>query len=166
MEKSGILGVDIGGVIISKANDNTDTSFFGNNYLETTATVGVFSALRRLKAERYKDIFLVSKCGSNTEEKTVRWLAYHDLYELIGISSDHVRFCRKRDEKAPICLELGVTDFVDDRLEVLSYLGPGVTTRYLFGSDPKEVARFASHLQSVVRVESWDEVVQHALLHV
>ena len=34
------LGVDIGGVIIDRANDRTDTSFFGGNYLETTAVPG------------------------------------------------------------------------------------------------------------------------------
>ena len=163
LEKSGILGVDIGGVIIDKANDNTDTSFFGKNYPDTTATLGVFDALRRLKAERYKDVFLVSKCGPNTQEKTIRWLAYHDFYELIGIGSDHVRFCRKRNEKAPVCLELGITDFVDDRLEVLSYFGPGVTTRYLFQSNPKEVQRFEAHLGGVIRVESWDEIVRREL---
>jgi len=33
-----VLGVDIGGVIMDKANDSTDTSFFSENFLETTAT--------------------------------------------------------------------------------------------------------------------------------
>jgi len=163
LEKSGIFGVDIGGVIIDKANDRTDTSFFGKNYLDTTATIGVFGALRRLKTECFKDVFLVSKCGPNVAEKTQNWFVYHDFYRLTGRRPDQVRFCRQRDEKAPICAELGITHFVDDRLEVLSYLGAAVATRYLFQSDPKEVKRFETHLGSVVRVESWDEIVQREL---
>lgn len=45
------LGVDIGGVIINRVNDDTDTSFFGDNYLATTATPGVFWALAQLVVE-------------------------------------------------------------------------------------------------------------------
>ncbi|HJZ19149.1 MAG TPA: hypothetical protein VJ208_03525 [Candidatus Nanoarchaeia archaeon] len=39
----GILGVDIGGVIIDRVrNDGTDTAFKSKRYLETTAIPGVF----------------------------------------------------------------------------------------------------------------------------
>jgi len=37
MDTDEVLGVDIGGVIIDRINDGTDTSFFGDNYLRTTA---------------------------------------------------------------------------------------------------------------------------------
>jgi hypothetical protein len=40
------IGIDIGGVIIDRTNDKADTSFFGPNYLATTAVPAVFNALR------------------------------------------------------------------------------------------------------------------------
>lgn len=48
-----VLGVDIGGVVIDRVNDNTDTSFFGNNYLKTTAVPDVFAVLQRLATGRF-----------------------------------------------------------------------------------------------------------------
>lgn len=59
-----ILGVDIGGVIIDRINNGTDTSFFTENYLQTTAVPGVFDALQQLMNRKFgENIYLVSKCG-------------------------------------------------------------------------------------------------------
>src|SRR5262245_58500091 len=98
------LGVDVGGVIIDRVNDALDTSFFGDNYLKTTAVEGAFDALRTLNAERFPGrVYLVSKCGARTEARTMAWLAHHGFHDYTGILAEHVRFCRKRPEKAGIC---------------------------------------------------------------
>ena len=47
------LGVDIGGVIIDRVADGTDTSLFGKNYKRTPAVAGAFNALARLNAGRF-----------------------------------------------------------------------------------------------------------------
>jgi hypothetical protein len=152
------LGVDVGGVIIDRVNDDTDTSFFGDNYLATTATPGVFEALAQLVEASFGDrVFLVSKCGQRVQDKTVAWLAHHSFYERTGISPDHVRFCRERSEKAAIASELGLTHFVDDRLEVLGYLET-VDKLYLFQPRDKEVQKYRKHLHRVQVVQSWAEV--------
>ena len=153
------LGVDVGGVLIDRINDGTDTSFLGGNYLQTTAVPGAFEALQRLGAERFgRAIHLVSKCGEATEAKTRAWLGHHEFYEATGIPADQLHFCRKRQEKAPICLGLGISHFIDDRLEVLGYL-ESVPNRYLFRPDPREVERHRGHLAKVIRVDGWDEVL-------
>ena len=158
-----VLGVDVGGVIIDRANDAMDTSFFANDYLQATAVVGAFDALRRLAKERFEGrVFLVSKCGPKTEGRTRLWLPHHGFYEHVGIPPEHVRFCRERREKAPICEELGVTHFVDDKLEVLSYL-ESVTHRFLFNPVEREVTKFVRHLPRVRRVESWSEILKELL---
>ncbi len=160
---SNVLGVDIGGVIIDRINDGTDTSFFSDNYLRTSAVTGAFGTLRRLVTQRFGDkVFLVSKCGPKVEKKTLHWLAHHRFFEATGIPQENVRFCRERHEKAPICAELGITHFVDDRLEVLSHLQM-VETRYLFQPRPEEVKRFGRFLPDVVRVESWEELLRREL---
>lgn len=161
--KTNILGVDIGGVIIDRANDGTDTSFFSDNYLQTTAVPGAFDALRELRDKRFANgIFLISKCGRKTREKTLHWLDHHCFYASTGIARDHIRFCRERYEKARICKELGITHFVDDRLEVLSSLTL-VGTLYLFQPNSEEVRRFAEFLYRVKRVESWQDIVRKEL---
>lgn len=156
------LGVDIGGVIIQHSDvppGNEDTSFFGDNYLRTPPMPGVFEALARLTGEVFGDeVYLVSKCGEQTERRSLAWLAHHDFHARTGIPAEHVRFCRSRPEKAPIAAGLGLTHFVDDRLEVLSYLD-SMPHRFLFRPREDEVAAYAAHLPGVRRVESWPELV-------
>ncbi|HLH26276.1 MAG TPA: hypothetical protein VK066_27470 [Chloroflexota bacterium] len=157
------LGVDVGGVIIDRVNDASDTSFFGDNYLQTTSVPGALAALRRLNRGRFAGrVYLVSKCGARVQAKTLAWLAHHDFYGTTGIAPEHVHFCRQRQDKAGICAALGITHFVDDRLEVLGYLTT-VPARYLFRPDPAEVARYAHVLPEVRRVESWAELLRDLL---
>lgn len=153
-----VLGVDIGGVLIDRANDNTDTSFFSGNYLKTTAVPGAFEAIAFLNKGVFKDaVFLVSKCGLNTQRKTLEWLKHNGFYDQTGLTPDKVHFCLERAEKSIICTRLGVTHFVDDRLEVLSYL-LNVPYQYLFQGSAKEIQRFSAHLGDVKRFENWKEL--------
>jgi hypothetical protein len=153
------LGVDVGGVIIEPADEDDDTSFFGAHYLRTPPVDGAFEALAALVDEVFGDqVHVVSKCGEATERRTREWLAHHDFFTRTGIGSDRLHFCRTRPEKAPIAERLGLTHFVDDRLEVLGYLGT-VEHRYLFHPRDAEVARHAAHLPAVHRVETWPELL-------
>lgn len=153
-----VLGVDVGGVIIDKAsNDDSDTSLFGPNFLNATAVPGAFESLAQL-AKTF-DVYLISKCGPTTEEKTRQWLAHNDFFKITGIPESHVRFCRKRPDKASICAELRVTHFVDDKLEILSYL-PTNVRKYLFRPSPEEVAKFGKFLKKVRKIGSWKELLR------
>jgi hypothetical protein len=153
------LGVDIGGVIITHDDDVEDTSFFGESFLRTPPVPDAFESLAALVRDRFGDrVHLVSKCGEETEVRTRRWLAHHDFYAVTGIAADRVHFCRERADKAPIAARLGLTHFVDDRLEVLSFLTT-VANRFLFRPTQAEVEAHWGHLGSVKRVESWPELV-------
>lgn len=152
------LGVDIGGVIIERVNDDADTSFFSKNYLKTPAMPGVFEVLRRLVSERFKErVYLVSKCGPNKQHKSREWLGHQDFFKKTGIYAGHVEFCLKRSDKAAICEKLGITHFIDDKLEVLGSLGT-VPNKILFKPDEPEVKRYQFAYKQVRRVESWPEV--------
>lgn len=157
------LGVDIGGVIIDRVNEGTDTSFFTDNYLRTTAVPGAFDALRDLVEKRFGNkVFLVSKCGQRVQNRTLEWLDHHRFYDITGIGRGHVRFCKERHQKAGICRELGITHFVDDRLEVLGNLAT-VSTLYLFKPRPNEVRKFAQFLSRVSQVDTWQEILRAEL---
>ncbi len=158
------IGIDVGGVIMDRANDDTDTSFFSDNFLNTTATPETFETIKRLVDERFGErAHIVSKCGKNVQEKTLRWLEHHRFYERTGLKPSHVHFCRQRHEKAGICRKLGITHFIDDRLEVLSHLVPNVSNLFLFRPQDEEVNRYSDFLVRVQRVESWAEVAGYVL---
>ena len=153
------LGVDVGGVIIEPMDNSDDTSFFGPNYLRTPAIEGAFDALRVLNRAYFPGcVYLVSKCEKRVQAHTLDWLAHHDFHGYTGIPVEHVHFCRQRHEKGEIAARLGLTHFVDDRLEVLSYLRT-VAVRCLFRGRPAELQSYAHLLPQVAQVATWSEAL-------
>src|SRR5262249_46092508 len=146
-----------------RVENSADTSFFGAESLQTPAVANAFDAIRRLVRERFhENVYLISKCGLEAERKTLHWLEQQGFYEKTGVRRENVRFCRERWEKAGICRQAGVTHFVDDRLEVLSYLD-SVPHRYLFRPQSEEVEQFRQHLHRVHAVQTWQEILDDLL---
>jgi hypothetical protein len=135
------LGIDIGRVIINgEAHpDGGDTAFFQGDESAMLATPevpdAVFSIAILVRAFEGR-VWLVSKCGPRTQERTLRWLRGHDFYRRTGLFPDHVRFCRERADKRGHCEELGITHFVDDRVDVHAAIHGVVDHQYLFGPQP------------------------------
>ena len=153
------LGVDIGGVIIPSMGHGEDTSFGGENYLQTPPVADAITALSELNKRFGGQIYLVSKCGIKTENKTRNWLDHHNFYKKTEILPENVYFCRERRDKATICERLEISHFIDDRLEVLSYLVT-VSHKYLFNPNEEEIEGNKEFLSSVVRVDSWKELLR------
>ena len=130
------LGVDIGRVIIAgEAPGGGDTQFFSGDtarMLATPAVPDAFATLARL-APLFDHVWLVSKCGERVQRSTRQWLDHYDFAARTGIPRDHLRFCLRRPDKAGHCAELGLTHFVDDKLDVHQALRGIVEHRYLFG---------------------------------
>jgi hypothetical protein len=127
-----VLGVDIGGVIVHRVAENSDTSFFGARPLDTPVVDGAIEELSQLVTSPFEwRVYLVSKARSTTAATTRRWLEHIDFFRRTGIPRQNLHFVTDRLEKAPICERFGVTHFVDDRLEVLNALTT-VPRRYLF----------------------------------
>jgi len=153
-----VLGIDIGGVISEHRNDTRSAEADPEAYLRSPAVRDSCETIARLVAERFGDrVYFVSKCRWKMQLKTRLWLAEQKVYEATGIARDHVWFCLERHEKAEICKVLGVTHFVDDRLEILGSLVT-VPHKVLFRPKPHEVERYKDFLPLVTRVESWNEV--------
>lgn len=151
------LGVDIGRVIISGGSPGGgDTQFFSGDaarMLATPPVAGAFETLARL-VPRFEQMWLVSKCGERVQRDTRQWLDHHRFFARTGIPADHVRFCLKRPEKAIHCAELGITHFIDDKLEVHEALRGVVPNRYLFGPQPAPPPTWVRH------TETWAAVHQ------
>jgi len=162
------LGIDIGGVIISKSGDDgEDTSFFGKNYLQTPPEPQVLESIATL-VQHYgqQNVFLVSKCGENFQKKTLEWLKFIGFFEKTQMPMVNVRFCAERPQKAIICKELGITHFVDDRLDVLKHLIPLDTIENLYLYKPEDLKKQGYYLYFcpfITKVHSWESLT-HILL--
>jgi hypothetical protein len=133
------LGIDIGRVIIDGSSHpgGGDTAFFGGDeatMLATPEMPGAFASIARLFAVFGGQVWLVSKCGPRVQARTLRWLDGHDFYARTGLPTGQVRFCRARADKRLHCQQLGLTHFVDDRLDVHEAIRGTVDHQYLFGS--------------------------------
>jgi tRNA(Leu) C34 or U34 (ribose-2'-O)-methylase TrmL len=133
------LGIDIGRVIIDGSShpDGGDTAFLDGDeatMLATPEMPGAFTSIARLVTAFGGQVWLVSKCGPRVQARTLRWLDRHDFYARTGLAADHLRFCRARPDKRLHCVELELTHFVDDRLDVHEAIRGTVDHQYLFGS--------------------------------
>ncbi len=121
-------------------NGVQDTSFLGRSFAEamkTPAAPGSIECIGRL-VQHYKGrVFIISKCGESVENKTRGWLSRNEIYAKTGLSRNQVHFCKKRKDKAPICRDLGITHFIDDRVDVLSHMVGIVPNLFLFGEQSK-----------------------------
>lgn len=101
-------------------------------------------------------VWIVSKTGERTETLTRQWLHGKDFFRLTGLEESHLRFCRERLQKKPICKELGITHFVDDKILIMQVLRETVSNLYLFGPKSRDYgARCWTTL-----VEDWTETYE------
>lgn len=153
------LGIDVGGVLVDRVAEGEDTSFFGNRPMETPPVEGCEEAVRELLELFGHCVFIVSKAGPKIADLTRKWLGQRELVGPQGISPAAVHFVRKRPDKHPVCERLGITQFIDDRLDVLNHL-VSVDRRILFtgglGANPVPIDL---PLRSVVTLDSWPRVV-------
>src|ERR1700760_2594202 len=133
------LGVDIGRGITPETTDGRIT-VFGDDYRGMRPHAGAFDTLRDLGEQRFgQNIYLVSKCGPKIQERTLELLNMWDFYRETGIDRSRVYFCRDIAGKGPFASALSLTDFLDDREDVLELLPDSVTNKMLF-IPPEEAA--------------------------
>lgn len=153
------LGIDIGRVIINgPAHPNGgDTAFFEGDEATMLATPEMPDAvpsIARLVVLFDGNVWLVSKCGPRVQGRTERWLRGHDFFARTGMAPDRVRFCRARPDKRTICLDLGLTHFVDDHPEVHAAIRGAVDHQFYFGPQAHAVPEWATH------APTWADVVR------
>jgi len=154
------LGIDVGRVLISPGDESSpDTSFIGGSLedaLRTPPYEDMFEVLPALVETFAARVWIVSKCGVRVRERTEAWFQHHAFFERTGIDRANVRFCRERAQKTPICAELGITHFIDDRADVLEPMRGIVGNRFLFGPQRKPMTSDTG----LVLVEDWRAVAR------
>lgn len=132
------LGLDFGRVIMCPPADavGADTRFLTmpeDEALAISPPADAFEVISALVHTFGGRVYIVSKAGPRIQSLTRRWLDAHHFFELTGLDKRALRFCRERSEKREHAIKLGLTHFVDDRVDVLSHLTGVVPHRYLFG---------------------------------
>ena len=145
------LGLDIGRVLMCPADDDgrPDTSFLSlpePQALAIPAAPGVWDVVPGLVRAFGGRVWLVSKAGARIEALTRRWLVHHRFFARVGLPDDAVRFCRRRGDKRDHALALGLSHFVDDRVDVLQALRGAVPHLYLFGVQVGPAPRWTTHV--------------------
>lgn len=163
------IGIDIGGVIISKNGGDDDDGegeiFFGDNWMQAPLEYQVVEVISELITSgifNAEDVFLVSKCGNNFRQKTMQFLEAKNFFDSTGILKANVRFVAERHEKAGVCDELKITFFVDDSLTVLRHLIPvkSIHTRFHFNpSGPPSGGHYMNFSPLVKSVRGWSEIL-------
>ncbi len=81
------------------------------------------------------------------------------FWKYTGIPRSNLYFCRRDRDKSAICEQLGITDFIDDRLKVLHFLET-VDRRYAFNPRRKrEFKKYPETAEDVTITGSWDELL-------
>lgn len=143
-----------GGGLPDGAEDTVFLSGDLEQALRTPATDGAFELLSRLSELFERRVWVISKCGPATAQKTRLWLDRHRFWEHTKIPEGNLRFCRRRAEKAVHCVDLGITHMIDDRLDVHRALRGVVEHRYLFGPQHTPVPDWVDHTPTWADVEA------------
>lgn len=144
------LGIDFGRVIQGggQSPDGPDTAFLDGDVdtaMASPPVPGVIQFLPGLIELFGGRAWIVSKCGPRIQERTLQWLEHHQFWDVLGIPRTHIRFCRRRPDKAIHCTDLRITHFIDDRLSVHQALRPVVQHLYLFGPQGDTAPEWLSH---------------------
>lgn len=151
------LGIDFGRVIMtpSASVEGADSRFLTlpeEDALSIPPPPNAFSVIAGLVRHFQGRAFVVSKAGPRIQQLTRQWLARHQFHEITPLRPGAVRFCRERKEKRDHALALGLTHFIDDRVDVLRHLTGIVPHRYLFGPQ-SQVPGWAIHVADWTAVE-------------
>jgi hypothetical protein len=154
MQKS-VLGLDIGGVIRCRLNlDQPEPKVL---------VEGVTQAVGELMPLFDGQVVIVSRRDRASRMSTLAWLLEQSFFQLTGVSPAAVTFVDERWQKANVCRELGVTHFVDNRLEVFEHMQKieAVRHRYCLRlEDNPEDLHPVRKVGSVHLVYSWSRIVE------
>ncbi len=157
------IGIDIGRVIIAGDTDQGNP-FFSRNFLQAPPVDDAIATITQLTSVfGPENVFLVSKCGTATAQRSMLWLHHQDFFTMTGIAPAQVHFCEERHEKKIICDMLDIEIFIDDRYTVLEHL-LHLSKCYLFQPFDHERAlneKRKRKLRNIRVVESWQELAAH-----
>jgi len=148
------LGIDFGGVIITyvekKGKHDPD---YAENFLSSPPQKNALENIKSLQQKFKGQVWIISKAGEYTEDLIRKWLQKNNFFDYTALDKDNLIFCRQRADKLPLCQDLKITHYIDDRINIMQILKGTAPHLFLFGS--KEKNHSARNWTTLV--ENWDE---------
>ncbi len=150
MEK---IGIDIVGVIMKRSPlSDLIRIYKGDIPLPLSGEIseihGIVKAMNGIVHRfRQENVFIVSSADDPLKKTILYWLKKKNILNRTGVSFGNLIFCKERREKAIVCAQKGITQFIDDRREVLHHIyesDPSIKL-ILFNPDEKEGCEFREH---------------------
>lgn len=152
------LGIDAGGPLMDpRAHGDL---FFSDRYLEVPLVPGAVRSIARLATERFGERIYIVSTNVRRRPQALEIFAAGGLTRVIP--PERVFFCDTDRQKAEVCDRLGITHFVDDRIEVLSLL-ERVPHRYLFDGPRRDEFERTSDGSAVIAVSDWEDLAARLL---
>lgn len=138
-----ILGVDCGNVILYP---------FGGIVPDSFESLKVIA-----RSHRFDGIYIVSRANFISRSLFLFRLQRANFWEETGIPRENIYFCLKNRKKIDICKELGVTDFIDDRISVLKHM-ESLERCFMFAPKNGGVRKYLYSPPWLTPVRSWNEL--------
>jgi hypothetical protein len=150
-----ILGLDLGNTIVKPGKDGVMTAVFPD----------AVETIRRLKASHFGDrVYIISKVNEAQRLRAEAFLRESSFLADVGIPREQVLFCAERRDKAPLAAAIGITDFVDDRPEVLAHMDGRVSKRIAYDPNPADMALHQAQLRGVLIAKNWLNIAEMFML--
>lgn len=144
-----IIGIDFGNTIASGPKD-----------VKKTEHPDAIRVIKRLVDAENTQVCIISKVNAPQRVEVLTWLRENDFYNRTGLTVDDVYFCENRSDKGEICDRLGVTHHIDDRPEVMAYVGRKIV-KYLYNPVPEDLVKFYNKIHNATIVANWLEIERH-----
>jgi hypothetical protein len=140
--KPRVLGLDIGHTIY----DNPNKRPFPD----------AFRVIKRLGLEVFgpENMCIVSRVTPEQEVRARAFVQSASFQSEVGIPIERTHFCRERHEKARICIQFGITEFVDDRPGVHMHMPWGIR-RILYNPTEQDLHDYAYIIHTMEIVSNW-----------
>lgn len=150
MENSNIiLGIDLGNTIHHKDENG-----------ERVPMPDSFQIIKELVG-KVKKVYIVSRVDEEQKRRAKIWFEKHNFFQETGLTPEQVFFCEERPEKGPICKTLGVTHFIDDRVEVMLHM-PDNVVKILMKPRPSEFVNLSVYavqkINEATIVNNWKDI--------
>lgn len=138
-----ILGIDFGKTIVAIPDNGVKYDF--PNAINVIARC----------VKTYKKVYIISRVTPAQKIRLLKWVEDNDFCNRTGIPLENFNFCEEREEKAPIAHRLGITYMIDDRPEVMYFMGDKIK-KILFNPDPNDIIKW--NQIDAIKVTSWFEI--------
>lgn len=152
------IGIDIVGVL---ADDKKPFIRAGEYVIFSLMKDAIEVVGRIVNKFGAENVFIVSRVTSHqTALATGIWMETHQFLQKTKLPLENVHLCTRHGEKTEVAKKLGITHFIDNKLNVLDYFDDNVEL-LAFRVEKSEAEEYPGLLQRIIFIDSWQEIADY-----